>query len=54
MPNQTIFEIQASLCCTMSHALQLEIVHLLRDGPMRVMDIAQHQSGTNRARSLAT
>jgi ArsR family transcriptional regulator len=40
MLNQTIFEIQADLCRTMSHALRLEIVHLLRDGPKRVSDIA--------------
>jgi hypothetical protein len=40
MPNQIIFEIQAHLCRTMSHALRLGIVHLLRDGPMRLMDIA--------------
>jgi DNA-binding transcriptional ArsR family regulator len=40
MLNQTIFEIQANLCRTMSHALRLEIVHLLREKPRRVMDIA--------------
>jgi DNA-binding transcriptional ArsR family regulator len=40
MLNQTIFEIQANLCRTMSHALRLEIVHLLREQPRRVMDIA--------------
>jgi DNA-binding transcriptional ArsR family regulator len=40
MSHQTIFKIQANLCRTMSHEFRLEIVHLLRDGPMRVMDIA--------------
>jgi ArsR family transcriptional regulator len=40
MSDQAVYEIQANLCRTMSHALRLEIVHLLRDGPMRVMDIA--------------
>jgi ArsR family transcriptional regulator len=40
MNHQTIFEIQSHLCRTMSHPLRLEIVHLLRDGPRRVQDIA--------------
>jgi DNA-binding transcriptional ArsR family regulator len=40
MIQQTIFEVQSNLCRTMSHKLRLQIVHLLRDGPMRVQDIA--------------
>jgi ArsR family transcriptional regulator len=40
MSNQSVYEIQANLCRTMSHALRLEIVHLLRNGSMRVRDIA--------------
>jgi len=44
MNHQTIFEIQSNLCRTMSHPLRLRIVHLLRDGPMRVQDIATSTS----------
>jgi ArsR family transcriptional regulator len=36
-----IYEMQAELCRAMSHAIRVEIVHLLRDGPQRVTDIAQ-------------
>jgi ArsR family transcriptional regulator len=49
MASQTIFEIQADLCRTMSSAVRLEIVHLLRDGPKRVGEIVQltgHPQGT--------
>jgi DNA-binding transcriptional ArsR family regulator len=38
--DQSIFDIQSNLCRTMSHPLRLRIVHLLRDGTMRVQDIA--------------
>lgn len=41
MSFQTIYEIQADLCRTMSSAVRLEIVHLLREGPKRVSDIVQ-------------
>jgi ArsR family transcriptional regulator len=49
MPPATIFEIQADLCRCMSSALRIEIVHLLRDGPQRVSEIARitgHPQGT--------
>ena len=36
-----IFEIQAELCRTLSNAIRLEIVHLLRQGPKCVKEIAQ-------------
>ncbi len=36
-----IFEMQARLCRAMSHATRLRIVHILRDGPKRVADLAQ-------------
>jgi len=39
MPPRTIFETQAELCRTMSHAIRVEIVHVLRGGPLRVTDI---------------
>ena len=38
---QPIFAIQAALCQAMGHEIRQEIVHLLRDGPKRVSDIAQ-------------
>lgn len=41
MSFQTIYEIQADLCRTMSSAPRLEIVHLLRDGPKRVSEIVE-------------
>jgi len=37
---QPIFAIQAGLCQAMGHEIRQEIVHLLRDGPKRVSDIA--------------
>jgi ArsR family transcriptional regulator len=36
-----IFEMQARLCRAMSHATRLRLVHILRDGPKRVADLAQ-------------
>jgi len=39
MSHQTIFEIQANLCRTTSHELRLQLVRLLRDGPMRALSI---------------
>ena len=41
MVSHSIFEVQAELCRTMSNALRLEIVHVLRDGPQQVMSISQ-------------
>jgi len=40
MFHQTVFEIQADLCRSMSHAIRIEIIHILRDGPKRVNEIA--------------
>ena len=41
MPPDAIYEIQAELCRTMSNAIRLEIVHILRQGPRCVKEIAQ-------------
>jgi ArsR family transcriptional regulator len=41
MPTTSIYEIQAELCRTMSNAIRLEIVHILREGPKRVNEIVQ-------------
>ncbi len=49
MPQTAIYEIQADLCRCMSSALRIEIVHVLRDGPQRVSEIARitgHTQGT--------
>lgn len=37
----TIFDLQAELCLAMGHSIRLQIVHLLRQGPRRVNDIAR-------------
>lgn len=41
MSNLAIFEIQADLCKAMGNATRLEIVHLLRDGAMKVGEIVE-------------
>ena len=41
MSQRSIFEIQADLCKCMSSAVRIEIVHVLRDGPQRVSEIAR-------------
>jgi ArsR family transcriptional regulator len=41
MSQRSIFEIQADLCKCMSSAVRIEIVHVLRDGPLRVSEIAR-------------
>ena len=41
MRAQSIFDVQARLCRAMGHATRLEIVHILREGPKRVSDLAQ-------------
>jgi len=49
MPPAAIYEIQAELCRCMSSATRIEIVHVLRDGPQRVSEIARitgHPQGT--------
>ena len=38
---QSIFELQAELCKTMSNAARLKILHCLREGPRCVGDIAR-------------
>jgi ArsR family transcriptional regulator, virulence genes transcriptional regulator len=40
MSGEKLFETQAELCRAMGSALRLEIMHLLRDKPMSVSDIA--------------
>lgn len=56
MGNQTIFEIQAELCRAMGNPLRMEILNLLRGGPLSVNEIAlstcQHQATISR--NLAT
>ena len=39
MSGETIYEIQAGLCRTMSNPIRLEILHHLRNGPMGVSEI---------------
>lgn len=41
MSQRSIFEIQAELCRCMSSPTRIEIVHVLRDGPQRVNEIAR-------------
>jgi DNA-binding transcriptional ArsR family regulator len=40
MSHETIFEIQASLCRAMGNPLRMEIMHVLRNGPLNGNDIA--------------
>jgi ArsR family transcriptional regulator len=55
MANQSIYDIQAELCQAMSHAVRIEIVHVLRESPKRVNDIAQitHQPQSLISRHLS-
>lgn len=39
--HESIFEMQAELCQTMSHATRIRLVHTLRDGPQNVGDLAK-------------
>ncbi len=41
MTHETIFDMQAELCQTMSHATRIRIVHTLREGPQNVGDLAK-------------
>ena|SRR4030042_4507179 len=41
MSQRSIFEIQADLCKCMSNAIRIEILHVLRDRPERVSEIAR-------------
>jgi ArsR family transcriptional regulator len=38
---QSIYNTQAELCKCMSSTIRIEIVHVLRDGPQRVSEIAR-------------
>lgn len=56
MDKENIFAVQAALCHALGHPIRMQIMHLLRDGPLSVNDIA---SGTNShqttvSRNLAT
>jgi DNA-binding transcriptional ArsR family regulator len=52
MSHEKIFEIQAELCRAMGNPLRMEIVYLLRNGPLNVNDIVsaveQHQATVSR------
>ncbi len=39
---QTVFDIQAEFCKAMGHPVRLQILHLLRDGPLNVGELVQH------------
>jgi DNA-binding transcriptional ArsR family regulator len=56
MSQEKIFEIQAGLCRAMGNPLRMEIMHLLRAGPMNVNDIASatHTHQSTISRNLAT
>jgi ArsR family transcriptional regulator len=56
MSEHTIFEIQAELCRAMGYPLRMEIMHLLRAGPMTVNDIASatHTHQATISRNLTT
>lgn len=40
-PTQSIFEIQAEFCKAMGNATRLQIIHILRERPMKVGEIAE-------------
>ena len=56
MSKEKIFGIQAELCRAMGNPLRMEIMHLLRAGPMNVNDIASatHSHQATISRNLAT
>ncbi len=41
MKPDTVFEIQAGICRTMSNPIRLQIIHVLSNGPMCVGDITR-------------
>jgi len=51
-----IFEIQAGICRTLSNPIRLQMIHVLRNGPMCVSDItrAMGQSESMVSRNLGT
>ena len=56
MEPSSVFEMQAVLCRAMGNAIRLELVHILRDEPRNVGDLARltgHPQGTV-SRHLAT
>jgi DNA-binding transcriptional ArsR family regulator len=56
MEPSSVFEMQAVLCRAMGNAIRLELVHILRDEPRNVSDLAGltgHPQGTV-SRHLAT
>jgi ArsR family transcriptional regulator, virulence genes transcriptional regulator len=46
--NRSIFEIQADFCKAMGNATRLEILHILRKGPMMVNEIV-HETGLSQS-----
>lgn len=42
LPAQSIFEIQADFCKAMGNAARLKIIHILRERPMKVGEIAEN------------
>ncbi|MEP0806073.1 MAG: winged helix-turn-helix transcriptional regulator [Chloroflexota bacterium] len=40
-PTQSVFEIQADFCKAMGNAARLKIIHILRERPMNVGEIAE-------------
>lgn len=40
-PAQSIFEIQAEFCKAMGNATRLQIIHILRERPMKVGEVAE-------------
>jgi ArsR family transcriptional regulator len=53
--NGNVFKIQAALCQAMGHPLRMQIMYILRDGPMNVNEIASaaHTLQTTISRNLA-
>ena len=53
---ESIFDLQSELCSAMSNPVRLQIVHLLRHGPLRVSGISEalkvHQSTISRHLSI--
>ena len=49
--NRSIFDIQADFCKAMANGTRLQIMHVLREQPLRVADIAQ---ATNLSQSVVS
>ena len=39
--DQSIFDIQANFCKAMGHPVRLQVLHILREGPMSVSDLVR-------------